>query len=455
MAVSDVTLEKTLPHSAEAERAVLGAVLLENQLFDQAAAILHMDDFHLQTNQTIFASMAKLSARQTAIDAVTLRSELEKGNHLVEIGGASYISSLLDGVPRLANIDHYARIVKEKSVQRKLIHAAYRILEQSYTDDLDAPDLLEEAERSIFEVSQERIDSGFAKLEHLLPDAYKRIQAFYEQKELITGIATGYTDLDQLTSGFQQTDLIIIAARPGLGKTSLALNIGQSAALGHKSVGFFSLEMSAFQLVTRLLCSHARIDSHKLRSGRLSKADWTELAAAMGRLDQARIFIDDSATLSMLEMRSRARRLKAEHGLDLLIVDYLQLMSPPRGGRRSDNREREISAISRSLKALAKELNIPVVALSQLSRAPEQRKGRLVGRPQLSDLRESGSIEQDADVVLFIYREDLYKKPEDLEDEPGVAEIIIAKQRNGPTGTIKLAFIDKWTRFENLAFDRE
>ena len=455
MAAPDITLEKVLPHSPEAERAVLGAVLLDNQLFDQAASILHIEDFHVRAHQTVFASMASLSTALRAIDAVTLRAELEKGSHLQEIGGASYISSLLDGVPRLTNIEHYARIVKEKSVQRKLIHAAYKILEQSYTDDLDAADLVEEAERSIFKISQERVEGGFVKLGHILPDAYKQIQSFYEQKSLITGIGTGYTDLDALTSGFQKTDLIIIAARPGLGKTSLALNIGQYAALAHNSVGIFSLEMSSFQLVTRLLCSHARIDSHKLRSGRLSKGDWTELAATMGHLDQAKIFIDDAAGISIMEMRSRARRLKAEHGLDLLIVDYLQLMSPSGGGRKSDNREREISTISRSLKALAKELNIPVVTLSQLSRAPEQRRGRQLGRPQLSDLRESGAIEQDADVVIFIYREDLYKKPEDLEDEPGVAEIIIAKQRNGPTGVVKLAFIDKWTRFENLAFDRE
>ncbi len=453
MAAPDITLEKALPHSAEAERAVLGAVLLDNRLFDQAAGVLHIEDFHLRAHQIVFAAMASLSAASRAIDALTLRSELEKGSHLQEIGGASYISSLLDGVPRLTNIEHYARIVKEKAVQRKLIHAAYKILEQSYTDDLEAADLLEEAERSIFEISQERIESGFVKLGHILPDAYKQIQSFYEQKSLITGIGTGYTDLDALTSGFQKTDLIIIAGRPGLGKTSLALNIGQYAALGHHSVGVFSLEMSSFQLVIRLLCSHARIDSHKLRSGRLSKGDWEELAATMGQLDQAQIFIDDAAGISIMEMRSRARRLKAEHGLDLLIVDYLQLMSPG-GGRKTDNREREISAISRSLKALAKELNIPVVALSQLSRAPEQRRGRQLGRPQLSDLRESGSIEQDADVVIFIYREDLYKRPEDLEGEEGVAEIIVAKQRNGPTGMIKLAFIDKWTRFENLAFDR-
>ncbi len=454
MAVSDITLKKTLPHSADAERAVLGAILLDNLLFDQAATTLQMDDFHLQAHRIIFTSMTKLASGQKAIDAVTLRSELKKGDHLLEIGGASYISSLLDGVPRLANIDHYANIVKEKAVQRKLIHAAYKILEQNFTDDLDGPALLEEAERSIFEVSQQRISTGFTKLEHLLPDTYRQIQSFYDQKTLITGIESGYSDLDRMTCGFQQTDLIIIAARPGVGKTSLALNIAQNAALSQKSVGIFSLEMSDFQVVTRLLCSKARIDSHKLRSGRLSKGDWTELAAAMGDLDRANIFIDDSAGTSIMEMRSRARRLKAEYGLDLLIVDYLQLMSPSGGSKRSDNREREISAISRSLKALAKELSIPVIALSQLSRAPEQRRGRQIGRPQLSDLRESGAIEQDADVVIFIYREDLYKKGEDLEEEPGVAEIIVAKQRNGPTGVIKLAFIDKWTRFETLAPDR-
>ena len=455
MATSDITLEKTLPHSAEAERAVLGAILLDSSLFDQAASLLLMDDFHLPAHREIFSRMSGLSATSQSIDTLTLREALERNEKLAHIGGATYLSSLIEGVPRLSNLEQYARIVKDKSVRRKLIHSAHSILERGYSEQEASAELLDAAERSIFEISQERVDKSFVKLENLLPGAYQQIQAAYERKELITGIATGFIELDNLTSGLQPTELIIIAARPGLGKTSLALNIGQHATMvAGKTVGLFSLEMGAAQLVTRLLCSQARVDSHRVRSGRLSKEDWGELAKTMGSIDQASFFIDDTPGISILEMRSKARRLKAEHGLDLLIIDYMQLMSGKSGEQtRYESREKEISAISRSLKGLAKELEIPVVALSQLSRAPEQRKGAQMGRPQLSDLRESGSIEQDADVVVFIYREDMYKKEEDLEDESGVAQIIVAKQRNGPIGTIKLAFIDQWTKFENLAYD--
>ena len=455
MATSDITLEKILPHSAEAERAVLGAIILDNVLFDQAASLLRMDDFHLPAHREIFSRMFSLSATSQSIDTLTLREALERNEKLAHIGGATYLSSLIEGVPRLSNLEQYARIVKEKSIRRKLIHSAHSILERGYSEQEASAELLDEAERSIFEISQERVDKSFVKLETLLPDAYQQIQAAYERKELLTGIATGFIELDNLTSGLQPTELTIIAARPGLGKTSLALNIGQHATMvAGKTVGLFSLEMGAAQLVTRLLCSQARVDSHRVRSGRLSKEDWGELAKTMGHIDQAPFFIDDTPGISILEMRSKARRLKAEHGLDLLMVDYMQLMSGKSGEQtRYESREKEISAISRSLKNLAKELDIPIIALSQLSRAPEQRKGAQMGRPQLSDLRESGSIEQDADVVIFIYREDMYKKEEDLEDESGVAQIIVAKQRNGPVGTVKLAFIDQWTKFENLAYD--
>ncbi len=316
-------------------------------------------------------------------------------------------------------------------------------------------ELLEDAEKAIFEISQERIRQGFVELQHLLPETYKHIETLYERKELVTGVSSGFIDLDHMTSGLQSTDLIIVAARPGCGKTSFALNIAQHAAIAQrKTVGLFSLEMGAQQLVTRLLCAEARVDSHKVRSGRLAKADWKELARALNHLSQARIFIDDTPGISILELRSKARRLKAEHDLDLLVIDYLQLMSGKSGdGQRFESREKEIANISRSLKGLAKELNLPVIALSQLNRAPEQRRGN--HRPQLSDLRESGSLEQDADVVMFIYREDMYKKPEDLDEESGVAEIIIGKQRNGPTGTVRLAFIEQWTKFENLAYDSQ
>ena len=446
-----VHLQKSLPHSLEAERAVLGAILLENSVFDQAAEILTESDFYLEGHQKIFSKMVALASVSKAMDLLMLREVLERDNQLESVGGVAYVASLLDGVPRLSNIDHYARIVKEKSLLRKLIHSANEIVVRSFSDEEEPLTLLEQAEKAIFEISQEKIQGGFVSLSELLPDTYKHMQSLHELKDVVTGISTGFIDLDRLTSGLQCSDLIILAARPGLGKTSLALNIAQHAAVEEKKVvGVFSLEMAAQQLVIRLLCAQARIDGHKLRSGYLSKEDWQRVAGGMSKLSQALIYLDDSAGLSIIEMRSKARRLKAEKGLDLLIVDYLQLMGGSSGSRvRYENRQQEISAISRSLKGLAKELDVPVIALSQLSRAPEQRRGD--HRPQLSDLRESGSIEQDADVVLFIYREDLYKKTEDVGDEEGVAQIIIGKQRNGPTGVIKLVFIEPWTKFENLA----
>lgn len=451
MAQAELALEKSLPHSLEAERAVLGALLLDNALFDQAAEILRPDDFYPDNHRRIYSRMESLYASARAVDLLTLKEELQKDGELETVGGVAYIASLVDGVPRTSNVEHYARIVKEKSLLRKLIHSANEILVRSFSNEESPLDLLERAEKAIFDISQEKIQSGFLNLQDLLGVAYKNIEALYQRKELITGIPTGFVELDHLTCGFQPSDLVIVAARPGLGKTSFALNVAQYAALHHgKAVGLFSLEMAARQLVTRLLCAEARVDGHKVRSGYLSKEDWNRLARGMSGLSQARIFIDDTPGLSIMEMRSKARRLKVERGLDLLIVDYLQLMSGSAGGRvRYENRQQEISAISRGLKALSKELNIPLIAISQLSRAPEQRRGD--HRPQLSDLRESGSIEQDADVVLFIYREDFYKKDEELSDESGVAEIIIGKQRNGPLGTVKLAFVDQWTKFENLA----
>jgi len=445
------SLEKTLPHSTEAERAVLGAVLLDNQVFDQAAELLVSEDFYLESHRRIFDTIASLAGASRAIDILTLREELTRRADLDAIGGVSYIASLVDGVPRIANIEHYARIVKEKSVLRKLVHSANDILNRSFSDEEDPGVLLEEAEKAIFQIGQDRSRTGFAPLQELLSSAYRHVESLSERKGMVTGIATGFTQLDQMMSGLQDSDLIIIAARPGLGKTSLALNIAQYVTVQQQRVaGVFSLEMSSQQLALRLLCSEARVDSHKMRSGFLSKQDWTLMAGALSRLSQAQLFIDDTPGISLLEMRSKARRLASEQGLDLLIVDYLQLMSGEVSGRRRhENRQQEISNISRSLKALAKELNVPLIAISQLSRAPEQRRGN--HEPQLSDLRESGSIEQDADVVLFIFRESFYKKEEDLDDEDRYAQIIIGKQRNGPTGRVKLAFVDQWTRFENPA----
>ena len=338
---------------------------------------------------------------------------------------------------------------------RKLIHAANEILLRGISNEEDPLELLERAEKSIFDIGQEKIQSGFVQLQDLLTKSYENIETLYQRKESITGISTGFVELDRLTSGFQPADLIIVAARPGLGKTSLVVNIAQYSAIQNsKVVGIFSLEMAAQQLVTRMLCAEARVDSHKVRSGYLSKEDWNRLAKTMSKLARAQVFVDDTPGISIVEMRSKARRLKAEHGLDLLIVDYLQLMAGTSTGTRIryENRQQEISSISRSLKIMAKELQVPLIAVSQLSRAPEQRRGD--HRPQLSDLRESGSIEQDADLVLFIYREDLYKKEEDLEEQ-GVVQLIIGKQRNGPTGVVKLAFIEQWTKFENLARELE
>ena len=452
---TDIALEKSLPHSAEAERAVLGAILLDNALFDQTSEILIPGDFYLESHRSIFSTMERLSSDSRVIDSLTLREELKKDNTLEAVGGVTYIASLLDGVPRVSSVDHYSRIVKEKSLLRKLIHAANEILLRGISNEEDPLELLERAEKSIFDIGQEKIQSGFVQLQDLLTKSYENIEALYQRKELITGISTGFVELDRLTSGFQPADLIIVAARPGLGKTSLVVNIAQYSAIQNsKVVGIFSLEMAAQQLVTRMLCAEARVDSHKVRSGYLSKEDWNRLAKTMSKLARAQVFVDDTPGISIVEMRSKARRLKAEHGLDLLIVDYLQLMAGTSTGPRIryENRQQEISSISRSLKIMAKELQVPLIAVSQLSRAPEQRRGD--HRPQLSDLRESGSIEQDADLVLFIYREDLYKKEEDLEEQ-GVVQLIIGKQRNGPTGVVKLAFIEQWTKFENLARELE
>lgn len=448
---TDVTVEKSLPHSLEAERAVLGAILLDNALFDQTAQVLTTADFYLENHRNIFSTMEHLSSGSRAIDSLTLREELQKRNELEAMGGVAYIASLLDGVPRVSSVMHYARIVKEKALLRKLIHSANEILVRGFSNEEDPLELLERAEKSIFDISQDKIQGGFVQLQDLLTESYANIESLYQRKEPLSGIPTGFHQLDNLTSGLMAAELTIVAARPGLGKTSFVLNIAQHAAMEkEKVVGIFSLEMAAQQLVTRMLCSEARVDSHKVRSGYLSKEDWKRLAKTMSKLARAPVFIDDTPGISIIEMRSKARRLKAEHGLDLLIVDYLQLMSGTSSSSRVryENRQQEISTISRSLKGLAKELNIPLIACSQLSRAPEQRRGD--HRPQLSDLRESGSIEQDADVVLFLYREDLYNKDENFEDE-GIVQLIIGKQRNGPTGVIKLAFIDQWTKFENLA----
>jgi replicative DNA helicase len=439
--------ERTLPHNLEAERSVLGAILLHNDAFNLAAEVIDSNDFFRDAHRRIFDKMVKLSERGDAIDLVTLKEELSRSSELDEVGGPAYITALVDGVPRSANVEHYARIIKEKSTLRDLIFSANKILATAYEAEEEADVILDQAEHAIFAIADDKVRDGFVSLRDLAQASFETIEKLHARKELITGVPTGFTDLDEMTSGLQPSDLIIVAARPSMGKTSLVLNIAQH--VGTKTdltVGLFSLEMSKEQLFLRMLTSEARIDAHRLRGGFLGEKDWGRLSAAIGTLSESNIFIDDSPSIGVLEMRAKCRRLASEHGLNLVVVDYIQLMQ---GRGRFENRTLELASISRSLKGLAKELNVPIVVLSQLSRAPEARSDH---RPQLSDLRESGALEQDADVVIFIYREDLYAdKNQPPTEAQGVAELIVGKQRNGPTGVVRLAFIREYTRFENLA----
>jgi replicative DNA helicase len=435
--------ERTLPHNLDAERSVLGAILLRNDAINAAVEVLQPEDFYRDAHQLLLEHMIQLSERGAAIDLVTLAESLTRADALEKVGGPAYITRLVDGVPRTTNIEHYAQIVKEKATLRRLITEASKIASDAYDADRDASEILDEAERSIFSIADARIGEGFTPLSELVDSALDTVEKLQQFKSLVTGVPTGFYDLDHKTSGMQPSDLVIIAARPSMGKTSFVINMAQSAALEHgKTVGIFSLEMSKEQLFMRMLTSEARVDSQRLRQGMLLERDLPAIAQAAEKLSMAKIFIDDSASIGVLEMRAKARRLKAEHGLDMLVIDYVQLMQ---GRGRFENRQQELTSISRSLKGLAKELHVPVLILSQLSRAPDARADH---RPQLSDLRESGALEQDADVVMFIYREDRYKGPED--QDTGEAEIIISKQRNGPVGTVKLAFISDYTRFENL-----
>ena len=433
---------RTLPSNAEAERTVLGAVLVDNAAFNSAAEILSRNDFHREAHRKVFDAMAALAERSQPIDLVTLKDELVRMQALESVGGAAYLAALVDGMPRITNVEQWSRIIKEKSVLRSLIHASNRIAQSAYEAEDEAALILDRAEKAIFDIAEHRIRQGFVGIREIVKESFRTIDQLAQSKELVTGLPTGFVDLDEKTSGLQKGDLIIVAARPAMGKTSFCLNIAQYAA--HKTgetIGLFSLEMAKEQLVLRMLCADARVDAHRLRTGNLQEKDWARLAKAYADLSASKIFIDDSATLTPLEMRAKCRRLKAEHGLGLVIVDYLQLMTV---AGRVENRQQEVSSISRSLKGLAKELSVPVIALSQLSRAPEVRTEK---RPQLSDLRESGGIEQDADIVMFIYREEEYKASD---ENHGLAEIIIGKQRNGPTGTVKLAFLKEFTRFENF-----
>jgi replicative DNA helicase len=437
--------ERTLPHNLEAERSVLGAILVHNDAFNLAAQVIDSRDFYRDAHRRIFDRMVALNERHDAIDFVTLKEELARAGELDEVGGPAYVASLADGVPRATNVEYYARIVKEKSTLRNLIYAANKIVANAYEADQESDLILDEAESAIFAVADDRLKAGFVAMRDLVKDSFPKIEQLFEQKRLITGVPTGFLDLDEMTRGLQAGDLVIVAARPSMGKTSLVLNIAQYvASLGDHVVGFFSLEMSKESLFLRLLTSEAQIDGHRLMSGAIGGNDYHRISHALEKLNSMKLFIDDTANIGVLEMRAKSRRLQAEHGLSLLVVDYIQLMN---GRGRFENRTLELAAISRSLKGLAKELNVPIIVLSQLSRAPESRSDH---RPQLSDLRESGALEQDADLVLMIYRDDVYNRDPNSPDA-GTAELILAKQRNGPTGVVRLAFLREQTRFANLA----
>ncbi|OGP80281.1 MAG: replicative DNA helicase [Deltaproteobacteria bacterium RBG_16_49_23] len=439
---TEFSSHKIPPQNIEAEQAVLGGILIENEAINRVMEILSPDDFYRDGHRKLYGALIDLSDRDEPADLITMTNELRKRDQLDAIGGASYLAFLIDSIPTAANIEYYAKIVREKSVLRKLIETSTEIITQSYQDRGDVENFLDEAEKAIFEISERRVRPSFYSIREVVKDSLDTISKLYEKKEHITGVPSGFKELDKMTAGFQPSDLIIVAGRPSMGKTAFCLNIAQYAAIERKTPSaIFSLEMSKEQLVIRMLCSQSQVEGNRLRTGFLHESDWTKLTLAAGTLYEAPIFIDDTAALSALELRAKARRLKAEHRVGLLVIDYLQLM---KGRARVESRQQEISEISRSLKGLAKELNIPIIAVSQLSRKTEERHGN---RPQLSDLRESGAIEQDADVILFLFREEVYNRQE---ENQGKAELIIGKQRNGPIGKVDLAFLDKFTTFKDL-----
>jgi len=440
---NEISLEKLPPQNLEAEMAVLGSMLMDEDAISVATEWLDKDYFYKDTHKKIFESIRDLYSANKAVDIITLTNELKRNLILDEVGGASFLTAIVNSVPTAANINHYVNIVKEKYILRTLINNATRIVSLCYDTDRNVDEVVDNAEKFIFEVSERKLKGSYLHLKEIIKESIENIDRLYQNKAHVTGIPTGYIDFDTKTSGLQKSDLIVVAGRPSMGKSAFALGIAEYAGVVEKvPLAFFSLEMSKEQLVQRMLCSHAKVDAHKVRTGYLSPSDWPRLTAAAGKLSEAPIFIDDSPAISVMELRAKARRLKAHQDIKLIILDYMQLM---RGSGGEENRQQEISDISRSLKSLARELNVPIIAISQLSRAVESRTDH---RPQLSDLRESGAIEQDADVVVLILREEYYKPTPDNE---GIAEVIIAKQRNGPVGSIKLSFIKEYTRFENLA----
>jgi len=440
-------LDKIPPQSNEAEVAVLGAMLLDKEAIGEAIEFLDETSFYREAHGRIYSTIVNLYDKNKAIDIVTLVEELKRNDLLEEIGGAAYITSITSSIPTSANIEHYAKIVREKAILRNLISTATQIVSESYDNASRVDDLLDKAERMIFDISQKKVEAKVAPIKDVIKQSIETIDNLYQRKEHITGVATGYHNFDVKTAGLQRSDLIIIAGRPSMGKSAFVSCITEHVGIMEKvPIAFFSLEMSKEQLVQRMLCSHAHVDSHKVRTGFLSQSDWPRLVSAAGKLSESPIYIDDTPSISALELRAKARRLKAQYNIGMIIVDYLQLMQ---GRSGSDSRQQEISEISRSLKALARELSVPLIAVSQLSRAVEQRSDH---RPQLSDLRESGAIEQDADLVVLLLREEYYNP---TDENKGKADIIIAKQRNGPVGTVKLAFINEHTRFEDLAEEEE
>jgi replicative DNA helicase len=446
-------LGRVPPHSEEAEQAVLGAMLLSRDAIAKVVEILRPDSFYYENHSIIYKVIVELFEKGLPVDLVSVTDELRRRQLLDKVGGTVYLTSLLEVVPTSANVEYYSQIVVEKDLLRRLINVGTEIVSFGYREDESPEYLVDKAEQLIFEIAETHRLTGPIPLRELLAKSFKEIERLHQTGKPYTGIPTGFTDLDRKTGGFQPSDLILVAARPGMGKTSFCLNIAQHVAMNEKlPVAIFSLEMSSFQLALRMLGSEAGIDIHRLRTGQIKENEWPKLAKAFGRLAEAPIYVDDTPNLTVMEMRARARRLKAERGLSLLIVDYLQLIRLP---DKNKSEHQEISEISRGLKSLARELDIPVIAISQLSRAVETRAER---RPQLSDLRGSGGLEQDADVVIFLYRENYYKSSQSLEEEsetPDEVEIIIAKQRNGPTGTIKLLFFKGSTAFEPMTLRRE
>ncbi|MGE9841659.1 replicative DNA helicase [Selenomonas bovis] len=436
--------ERVPPQNIEAEQSVLGAMLIKKEAITQAQELLRPDDFYREAHRIVFETMLELAGDNEAVDLVTLTEALRKKEMLEKVGGISFITALANYVPTAANIVYHAQIVKEKSELRHLIDAATEIASAAYEATDDVKDIMDDAEKKILAVAADQTGGAFEPIRNIVIDTVGRVETLYENQGGLTGISTGFRDLDRDTSGLQKSDLILVAARPSMGKTAFTLNIATYAAMHGHTVAFFSLEMSKEQLVQRMLCSEGGIDSQRLRTGQLEDADWDRLINTADRVSKASIYIDDTAGINVMDLRSKARRLKAEHGLDLIVIDYLQLMQG-RARSSSDNRQQEISEISRSLKALARELDVPVVALSQLSRSVES---RTVKKPMLSDLRESGSLEQDADIVMFLYREDYYDQETERKN---ITEVIIAKHRNGPIGTIELFFQKEFTKFRDLS----